>query len=343
MKSAMTTATARHSAHPWIAEADSRVRFGIFGGPGDAWVREVERLGFDSFWVGDHPAGSQGDCWTRLAGLAGLTERIRLGPLVSCVYYRPPFLLARDAADVDQLSGGRLVLGLGSGDHPREFQQLGLGDPPLRARDAALVETAQFVRALWRGETVTMHGSYVHAEGAKLPSLPVQQPYVPMLIAGGGERRTLLRVAEHADACNFGPTSGTGSAWTDVDVKRKLEALRGHCATVGRPYNSVLCSHFTFPLIAAETEAALDAKLAGRGDAAQLAEAQREPGLPRLVTAHFDWGVDIAYVIVAGTPAQLIAYYRRLVEAGMRYFIVSCGSDMETLRILAQDVMPQVA
>src|SRR5262245_53541027 len=338
----MTTPTAPPTAHPWVAEQDSRVRFGIFSGPGDDWVREVERLGFDSFWVGDHPAGS-GDCWTRLAVLAGLTDRIRLGPLVSCVYYRPPFLLARDATDVDQLSGGRLVLGLGSGDHPREFQQLGLGDPPLRARDAALVETAQFVRALWRGETVTMHGSYVHAEGAKLSSLPVQQPYVPMLIAGGGERRTLLRVAEHADACNFGPTSGTGSAWTDVDVKRKLEALRGHCATVGRPYNSVLCSHFTFPLIAAETEAALDAKLTARLGVGQREEAQRKPGMPRLVTAHLDFGVDIPYVIVAGTPPQLIVYYRQLVEAGMRYFIVSCGSDLETLRILAQGVMPQVA
>ena len=192
-------------------------------------------------------------------------------PAVSCVYYRLPFLLARAATDVDRLSGGRLVLGLGTGDHPREFQQLGLGDPPLRARYAALVETAQFVRVLWRGETVTMHGSYVHAEGAKLPSLPVQQPYVPMLIAGGGERRTLLHVVEHADACNFGP----GSAWTDVDVKRKLEALQGHCATVGRPYNSVLRSHFTFPLIAAETEAALDGKLTARLGVGQQVEDQR--------------------------------------------------------------------
>src|SRR5580765_7370865 len=85
----LTTPTAPPTAHPWVAEQDSRVRFGIFSGPGDDWVREVERLGFDSFWVGDHPAGS-GDCWTRLAVLAGLTERIRLGPLVSCVYYRLP-------------------------------------------------------------------------------------------------------------------------------------------------------------------------------------------------------------------------------------------------------------
>ena len=80
-----------------------------------------------------------------------------------------------------------------------------------------------------------------------------------------------------------------------------------------------------------------------RADRLTSQETQREPGQPRLVTAHLDFGVDIPYVRVAGTPPQLVAYYRRLVGAGMRYFIVSCLSDMETLRILAQEVMPQVA
>jgi alkanesulfonate monooxygenase SsuD/methylene tetrahydromethanopterin reductase-like flavin-dependent oxidoreductase (luciferase family) len=345
------TATAvPRTIHPWVAQADQCVRFGIFSGPAHwtariEWVREVERLGFDSFWLGDHTTFSRTDCWTALAVLARETERVRLGPLVSCVYYRSPALLARQAADVDQVSGGRLVLGLGIGDIPKEFTQLGLGDPSLRERDKALVETIQFVSALWRGETVTMHGSYVHADETKLGSLPVQEPYVPILIAGGGERRTLRRVAQHADACNFGPSGATGSAWALADVTRKLDALRKHCADAGRPYDSVLRTHASLNLIAAETEAALDAKLTARHPSAKPVEGARGPGMPRLLTTHYGMASmeDVPYVIVAGTPPQLIAYYRALVEAGMRYFIAGCGSDAETIRLLAQEVMPKVA
>jgi alkanesulfonate monooxygenase SsuD/methylene tetrahydromethanopterin reductase-like flavin-dependent oxidoreductase (luciferase family) len=98
------------------------------------------------------------DCWTTLAALAVHTERLRLGSLVSCVYYRPAALLARMAADVDRLSGGRLVLGLGVGDIPHEFAQLGLTEPPFPERAAALAETIALVRGLWDEAPVTLRG-----------------------------------------------------------------------------------------------------------------------------------------------------------------------------------------
>src|SRR5437870_6749879 len=132
--------------HLWVAEAKSGVRFGVYGGGGDLaaaldWAQTAEALGFDSCWVADHPVGFKFDCWTRLAALAGATRRVRLGPLVNCVYYRHAAILARQAADVDVASGGRLVLGLGIGDARPEFAQLGLVFPPVASRPLVLEET----------------------------------------------------------------------------------------------------------------------------------------------------------------------------------------------------------
>jgi len=232
--------------HPWVAEAAQRVRFGIDGGgpPGGLpalvdWAQTVEDLGFDSLWVGDHTMG-RWDCWTALAALAVRTRRLRLGPLVSCVYYRPPALLARIAADVDVLSGGRLVLGLGVGDIPTEFAQLGLRYPPVPERQTALAETVEIVRGLWGGAPFTFEGAHFRVAEAAVRPGPVQRPRVPLLIAGGGERTTLAQVARYADAANFGPTAATGSAWGTEEVRRKYAALREHCARIGRLYESVL-------------------------------------------------------------------------------------------------------
>src|ERR687894_831544 len=134
---ALVSVTRTQGSHPWVAEGEHRIRFGIAYGaqdPSSTWtetrdfVQMVEGLGFNSYWAIDHPSAavSGADCWTTLAVLAASTRTIRLGPLVSCVYYRSPALLARMAADVDQLSGGRLVLGLGMGNHAKEFRRLGL-------------------------------------------------------------------------------------------------------------------------------------------------------------------------------------------------------------------------
>ena len=199
--------------HPWVAQWQQRIGFGvsIFPQPPD-WrgfiglVQRMEAMGIDSYWSYDHPA-AHADCWTALAALAVSTETIRLGTMVDCIYYRPAYLLARQAADVDRASGGRLVLGLGIGRHEQEFGQLGLDFPPTPVRQRALEETFAILRGLWSGQPFAFRGESFAASspgewGAFLP--PVQEPYVPFLLAGGGEKTTLRQVARFADAAEHG-------------------------------------------------------------------------------------------------------------------------------------------
>src|SRR3712207_3575083 len=175
--------------HPWVAEGAQRVRFGILPtGLTDwpatsAFAQAVEDLGFDSLWAGDHPAFAP-TAWPLLAALAPATRTLRLGTLVSCVYYWNPVVLATLATDVDRLSGGRVVLGLGSGDMPPEFPQLGLTWPPAHARQAALEDAVRIIRPLLHGEAVTYQGEHFRAQGVP-PRPVVQQPYLPLLVAGG--------------------------------------------------------------------------------------------------------------------------------------------------------------
>jgi alkanesulfonate monooxygenase SsuD/methylene tetrahydromethanopterin reductase-like flavin-dependent oxidoreductase (luciferase family) len=230
--------------HPWVAEGGRRVRFGVVGNFAADWpdhlrfATQAERLGYDSVCWFDHPNRLM-ECWTLLGALAAATERIRLISMVSCVYYRPPFMLARQAADVDRISGGRLVLGVGIGDDVPEFEQLGLPFESTRQRQQAMADTVRTIQKLW--------------DGGLRPG-PVQEPHVPILIGGGGEKTTLRQVAELADVSNFAPHEWAGSAFDVSDVARKYGVLRDHCASIGRPYESVLRSHFTPLLVLAEDD-----------------------------------------------------------------------------------------
>src|ERR1700684_575726 len=172
----MNPGAARPDVHPWVREAQQRPRFAIVGTflPEWAQVRDfavrAEELGFDAYWANDHPLRSM-DCWTQLAALATVTTRLRLIALVSCVYYRSPALIARQAADVNRISGARLVLGLGTGDDAAEFGQLGLRFPAAPERLAALAEVAGIIRGLWAGP-VTHSGRQFQLRGAPLRARP---------------------------------------------------------------------------------------------------------------------------------------------------------------------------
>ena len=312
--------------HPWVAQRQQAVRFGIVGGPSGDWpalrdfVQMVEELGFDSYWRPDHPL-LLSDCWTSLAAVAAVTRRLRLGSLVSCVFYRNPVLLARMAADVDRISQGRVVLGLGAGDIEDEFRAMGLPCPSVRERQAALAEALPVVSRLLRGETVTYQGAHCQVDGAVLQPPPVQQPYVPLLIGGGGERTTLRFVAEYADASSLGAGAWGGGASTDVDVRRKYQALHNHCTAVGRPHGAVLRTFHFVPVLLANNQTALAAKRA-RIPQNLLAVA----GTSALV----------------GTPEQAVERLRPLFAAGCQYFTLAV-LDPDTLRLLAERVVPAVA
>ncbi|HLZ23672.1 MAG TPA: LLM class flavin-dependent oxidoreductase [Ktedonobacterales bacterium] len=324
------------------------MRFGVNGGGarGDwlallDWAQTVEDLGFDSFWINDHTGTSWRDCWTALTAVAIKTRRVRLGSLVSCVYYRPPSLLARMAADVDRLSNGRLVLGLGVGDLPSEFAQLGLPFPSLPMRQAALGETVEILRGLWSGDPFTFDGAHFRVGAAAVRPGPVQAPRVPILIAGGGERVTMRQVAQYADASNFGPSGAMGSAWESGDVAQKYAVLRQHCEQIGRPYDSVLRTFYP-NLLLAKTESEVQAKVDARAARSPLMERPRLPGMPREFRATYVLSTpdQIPLHIVAGTPEQVTEYLRLLVEAGVQYVSVS-GNDAETVQLLSEQVMPQ--
>lgn len=317
--------TLSRPVHPWVAEGAHQIRFGVVGNFVKGWpehlrfAAEAERLGYDSVALFDHPDRLM-ECWTLMSALAASTQRIRLISMVSCIYYRSAFMLARQAADVDRISGGRLVLGVGIGDDVPEFEQLGLPFERSAVRQRAMEETVRVVRALWQGEQVTTpDGAGGGLNQAGLRPGPVQEPHVPVLIGGGGEKTTLRQVAELADVSNFAPHEWAGSAFDVADVARKYGVLRDYCAAAGRPFASVLRSHFTPLLVLA-------------GDEQQLArkrETQRIPD-PHLTVRH-----------VFATPPEAIQHYQALADAGVQYFIAGIDStDEETMRLLAEAVWP---
>ncbi len=314
------------SSHPWVEDGQRAVRFGIVGGPRGDWlalrdfVQMAEDLGFDSYWRPDHPLLVP-DCWTNLAALAASTRRLRLGSLVSCVFYRNPVVLARSVADVDRISQGRVVLGLGAGNIASEFRAMGLTYPSIRERHVALTEALQVVPRLLRGETVTYQGAYCQVEGATLQPLPAQRPYVPLLIGGGGERTTLRLVAQYADASGLAAGAWGGGAATDADVRRKYAALRERCVALGRPYASVLRTFHFVPVLLADNPTMLAAK--------------REQ-IPQELLAPTDTAA------LVGTPEQAVARLQPLVAAGCQYFTLAV-LDADTLRLLAERVVPAMS
>jgi alkanesulfonate monooxygenase SsuD/methylene tetrahydromethanopterin reductase-like flavin-dependent oxidoreductase (luciferase family) len=301
--------TEKRPVHPWVAEGAGRIRFGVVGNFLPGWpehrrfATEAERLGYESVSLFDHPNRLM-ECWTLLGALAAVTERIRLISMVSCVYYRSAYMLARQAADVDRISGGRLVLGVGIGDDVPEFEQLGIPFDRTGQRQRTMAETVRAVRELW--------------DGGLRPG-PVQQPHVPILIGGGGERTTLRQVAELADMSNFAPHEWAGSAFDVSDVARKYGVLRDFCAAAGRPQDSVLRSHFTPLLVLAEDET-------------QLARKKETTRIP---------DADLSVRRVFATPADAVRHYQALADAGVQYFIAGInGTDEETLHLLAEAVWP---
>lgn len=169
-----------------------------------AMAGAAQAAGFDSMWLGDHllyrgdgrPERGPWEAWTLLAALAGVTERIDLGPLVACLAFHPPALLAKMAATVDEVSGGRLVLGVGAGWNEPEFQAFGI---PFDHRVSRFEESFEIVRRLLSGERVTLPGRFWQADDAVLLPKPARRP--PIMVGSAGER--VLSIAlPHVDAWN---------------------------------------------------------------------------------------------------------------------------------------------
>ncbi|PPF14549.1 LLM class F420-dependent oxidoreductase [Rathayibacter rathayi] len=216
------------------------------GSPGIAPIlaktaRTAEDIGcawftlMDHYFQMEHFATSEDpmlEGYTALGFVAGRTERMRLGLLVTGVTYRHPGLLAKIVTTLDVLSGGRAMLGIGAAWYEREHLGLGVPYPPLKERFERLEETLRICRQMWSEDDGPFEGTHYRLAETLNHPVPIQQPGPPILIGGGGERKTLRLVAQYGDACNL---FGTGAD----DVAHKLDVLKRHCDELGRDYAAI--------------------------------------------------------------------------------------------------------
>jgi F420-dependent oxidoreductase-like protein len=195
----------------------------------------AEESGFDSVWVMDHfyqiaGVGPRTDpmleAYTLLGALAARTHEVSLGTMVTGVTYRNPALLAKEVTSLDIVSSGRAILGIGAAWNEEEHIGYGFEFPPLGQRLDRLEEALQICRAMFTEEAPTFSGRYYRIHEALNYPRPIRPEGIPILVGGGGERRTLALVAKYADACNLFGDLAT--------IRHKLEVLERHCETIGR-------------------------------------------------------------------------------------------------------------
>ena len=289
-------------------------------------AKATEELGFDGFFRSDHylkmgdVTGLPGptDSWLTLAALAVQTERIKLGTLVSPITFRDPGPLAVAVAQADQMSGGRIELGLGTGWYDGEHAAYGIPFPPLGERFERFEEQLAIITGLWTapaGGNFSYSGKhYTVTDSPALPK-PARQPRPPIIIGGGGPKRTPRLAAAYADEFNFGFS-------TVQDSQAGFERVRAAVLAASRPADSMLYSVAQVVCCGAD-EAEVQRRAAAIGrEPAEL----REHGL-------------------AGTPAELIAKIKQFEEIGTHrvYLQVLDLADLAHLELIAAEVLPAVS
>ncbi len=205
---------------------------------GDVAVK-AEQAGIDRISVMDHlwqiaslgpPEHEMLEAYTALGFLAARTERVKLLTVVTAVVYRDPGLLAKAVTTLDVLSGGRAMLGIGAAWNEDEARGLGLFFPPLAERFERLEEALQICLQMWSGSQAPFDGKHYRLARTLNSPQSLARPHPPIMIGGGGERKTLRLVARYADASNI---------FASPDLARKLDVLREHCAAEGRDYDEI--------------------------------------------------------------------------------------------------------
>ena len=288
--------------------------------------------GFESVWVYDHfhtvPMATQEpthEAWTIMGALAVTTSRVRLGQMCTCNAYRPPAYLAKVAATVDVLSGGRVEMGIGAGWYEEEFLANGYEFPKPSVRIGQLAEAVEIMKRMWTEDEVHFDGKYYNLAGAICQPKPIQKPHIPFWIAGGGEQLTLRLAAKYASYTNFG---------NDLeDFKRRSQILAGHCKEVGRDFDEIVRSD-NFNILCGETEAVVKERL-------DWLRSHYSEVLPEKL-------VDRAMRNVsqfAGTPEQLIEKLRPWKEAGLGYlicYVAEVAYDRSGLELIGREVAPNL-
>ena len=304
----------------------------------DRWrtiVDSADRLNFNSVWRSDHLFSLTGppdrNCialWPSLQDVAYRSDRLQFGQLVSPVTFRNPVHLANDAVALDELSGGRFMLGVGAGWNEPEHKAFGFPLPPLKQRMDRFEEALKVITLLWTGEKVSFDGEYYQLDGAQSRPRPTRGDKVPTMIGGGGEKRTLRLVAEYADEWNITP------ATRDV-YAHKLEVLKQHCDDVGRDIGSIRRSIMLGHLIGRN-----DDELRQRASVFKevfAAMADLEPD--EIISRYKERGM------LVGTPEQIVKEINLRAEQGIERIMLQTHdqTDMEALELFASEVMPHIS
>jgi F420-dependent oxidoreductase-like protein len=298
-------------------------------------ARLAEELRFESIWVYDHfhtvPVPSEEathEAWTLMAAFGATTSRVRLGQMCTCMGYRNPMYLAKVAATVDVVSGGRTEMGIGAGWYEHEWNAYGYGFPTAGDRIAMLAEGVEIMRQAWEQGVATYAGEHYQVDGAICRPTPLQDGGIPLWIAGGGEKKTLRIAAEHAAYTNFeGSLEG---------FRHKSQVLAEHCKEIGRDFDEIVRSA-NYNVFIGRDESEVQ-------DRIRAAEDRLRPYLSEEVLASTVQQYTSGPLV--GTPEQIVDRLKELQDAGLAYAIANfheAAYDDDGIRLYAEEVIPALA
>ncbi len=288
---------------------------------------------WESIWVYDHfhtiPVPTEEathEAWSLMSAFAATTTRIRLGQMCTCMSYRNPAYLAKVAATVDVISGGRVEMGIGAGWYEHEWRAYGYGFPRAGERLARLDEGVQIMRQAWTTGSATLDGDHYQVDGAIVRPLPLQEGGIPMWVAGGGEKVTLRIAAKYADYTNF--AGGNPEVFTG-----KSELLRAHCAEAGTDFAAIVRSTDLFTVVA-DTESEVEDRL-------DAVEARLLPrvGAERAAAFVRDYRTSPG----TGTPEQVAERLTALRDLGLGYaihYFPEAAYDRSGIELFEREVIP---
>lgn len=287
-------------------------------------ILESELLGYQSAWLDDHLMLNQTpnlECWTTLSALATVTKKIRLGTMVTCNSFRNPGLLAKMAATIDNISNGRLELGIGAGVQKNEHIAYGFHFPSSNVRIERLNEAVKIIKKMWTKNKISFSGKHYHIMDAVCEPKPIQKPHPPIIIGGGGEKLTLKVTAQHADRFDWG-------FLPSVEMyKRKLNILKKYSIMVGRHLDEIEKS--CWPV-------------------GKIFIASDKEELQNIATQLLPKGAKLEkffQINFFGTPEDYIQLIEQYLNLGVTHFMLFFGDypDLRGLRLFAEKVVKKIS
>ncbi|ULE35335.1 LLM class F420-dependent oxidoreductase [Mycobacterium sp. IDR2000157661] len=293
----------------------------------------ADRSAWDSVWVYDHfhtvpvpTAEATHEAWALMSAYAAVTSRVRLGQMCTAMSYRNPAYLAKVAATVDVISGGRTEMGIGGGWYEHEWRAYGYGFPSAGVRLGRLDEGVQIMRDAWRDGKVSFEGKHYQVEGAIMEPKPLQPNGIPLWIAGGGEKVTLRIAAKYAQYTNF---TSVPEGFT-----HKSQVLADHCRDVGTDYDAIVRSA-NFNAVIGDSEADVADRVARVRDR-QVAAAD-EPAVNAMLKT------VTAPESACGTTDQVIEKLAKMRDLGCEYAILyfpEAAYDRSGVELFEREVIP---